>query len=116
MDYHKEIRHYYLGGFSILMVEGFFWIFAGIFRNLISFKIAILAIIVGGIMSYPLGQMVQQMLKRPKIAKKNTLKLLFSQLGLMIPFSFPLVFILTKENIFSSVHSTQTTHLGLARH
>jgi len=30
MDHHKEIRQSYLGGFSILLVEGFVWILAGI--------------------------------------------------------------------------------------
>ncbi len=99
MDYHKEIRHSYLGGFSILMVEGFFWILAGLLGNLISSKIGIVVIVVGGTFFYPLGQLVQFLLKRPKIRKENTLSALFTQIGLMIPFSFPLVFMLTRENV-----------------
>jgi hypothetical protein len=99
MDYHKEIRHSYLGGFSILLTEGFFWILAGILGNLISFKIGILVIIVVGTFFYPLSQLVQLMLKRPKIRNENTLNALFTQIGLIIPFSFPLIFMLTKENM-----------------
>ncbi len=98
MDYHKEIRHSYLGGSSILIVEGFFWILAGILGDLISFKIGILVIIVGGTLFYPLGQLVQLLLKRPKISKENTLSALFTQIGLTLPFSFPLVFLITIEN------------------
>jgi hypothetical protein len=39
------------------------------------------------------------MLKRPKIRKENPLKTLFTQIGLIIPFSFPVVFMATKENV-----------------
>ena len=99
MDYHTEIRHSYLGGFSILLVEGFIWILAGILWNFVSFKIGILVIIIGGTFFYPLGQLVQLILKRPKIRKENPLNLLFTQIGLIIPFSFPLIFLLTKENV-----------------
>lgn len=99
MNYHTEIRHSYLGGFSILLVEGFIWIIAGIFWNFISFKIGILIIIIGGTFFYPLGQLLQLILKRPKIRKENPLNLLFTQIGLIIPFSFPLIFLLTRENV-----------------
>lgn len=99
MDYHKEIRQSYLGGFSILIIEGFFWIFAGILWNYISFEIGILVIIISGTFFYPLSQLLQIILKRPKIRKENPLNLLFTLIGLIIPFSFPLVFMLTKENV-----------------
>ncbi len=99
MDYHTEIRHSYLGGFSILLVEGFIWLLAGFFWNFVSFKIGILIIIIGGTFFYPLGQLLQLILKRPEIRKENPLKLLFTQIGLIIPFSFPLIFLLTKENV-----------------
>ncbi len=48
MDYHKEIRQSYLGGFSILLIEGFFWILAGILWSFVSFKVGILVIIISG--------------------------------------------------------------------
>jgi len=99
MDYHKEIRQSYLGGFSILLIEGIFWILAGILWNYISFKIGILVIIVSGTFFYPLSRLLQIILKRPKIRKENPLNLLFTQIGLIIPFSFPLIFMLTKENV-----------------
>ena len=99
MDYHEEIRHSYLGGFSILIIEGAFWILAGIIGNLISIKIAILIIIIGGTFFYPLSQILQIILKRPKISKDNPLNLLFTQISLIIPFSFPLIFMTTKENV-----------------
>ncbi len=99
MDFHTEIRHSYLGGFSILLVEGFMWILAGIFWNFISFKIGILVIIIGGTFFYPLGEIVQRLLKRPKIKKENPLNLLFTQISLIIPFSFPVIFLLSRENV-----------------
>jgi len=99
MNNHTEIRHSYLGGSSILIIEGFIWILAGILWNFISFKIGILIIIIGGTFFYPLGQLVQLMLKRPKIRKENPLNSLFTQISLIIPFSFPLIFLLTKENV-----------------
>ncbi len=99
IDHHTEIRHSYLGGFSILLVEGFIWILSGILWKAISFKIGILVIIIGGTFFYPLGQLVQLILKRPKIRKDNPLNLLFTQIGLIIPFSFPLIFLLTKEKV-----------------
>lgn len=99
MDYHTEIRHSYLGGFSILLIEGFFWILAGILWGFVSFKIGILVIIIGGTFFYPLSQLLQIILKRPKIRKENPLNLLFTQIALIIPFSFPLIFLLTKENV-----------------
>ncbi len=98
MDYHTEIRQSYLGGFSILLIEGFFWILAGMSWDFLSFKIGILVIIVSGTFFYPLSQLLQIILKRPKIRKENPLNLLFTQIGLIIPFSFPLIFLLTKEN------------------
>ncbi len=99
MNYHTEIRHSYLGGFSILLIEAFVWILAGIFWQFVSFKIGILIIIIGGTFFYPLGQLLQLILKQPKISKENPLNLLFTQIGLIIPFSFPLIFLLTKQNI-----------------
>ena len=98
MDYHTEIRLSYLGGFSILLVEGFVWILAGVLGVLISVKIGILTIIIGGTFFYPLGQLVQLLLKRPNIRKENTLNALFTQIGLIIPFSFPVIFMVTNEN------------------
>ena len=99
MDYHKEIRYSYWGGFSILMIEGFFWILAGILGTLISINVGILLIIIVGTFFYPLGELFQRILKRPKIRRENPLNGLFTQIGLMIPFSFPLIFMVTKENI-----------------
>lgn len=99
MDFHKEIRQSYLGGFSILLIEAFFWILAGIFWHFVSFKIGILLIIISGTFFYPLSQLLQIILKRPKIRNDNPLNLLFTQIGLIIPFSFPLIFLLTKENV-----------------
>ncbi len=99
MDYHKEIRQSYLGGFSILLIEGFFWILAGILWNFVSFKIGILIIIISGTFFYPISQLFQIILKQPKIRKENPLNLLFTQIGLIIPFSFPLIFLLTKEDV-----------------
>ena len=96
---HTEIRQSYLGGFSILVIESFFWLLAGILWNYISFKIGILVIIVSGTFFYPLSQLLQIILKRPKVRKENPLNLLFTQIGLIIPFSFPLIFMLTKENV-----------------
>jgi len=63
MNYHTEIRHSYLGGFSILLIEAFVWILAGIFWQFVSFKIGILIIIIGGTFFYPLGQLLQLILK-----------------------------------------------------
>jgi len=99
MDDHEEMRISYLGGFSILFIEAIFWILAGILGNLISVKIGIFVIIIGGTFFYPLGLLAQYLLKRPKIREDNSLKLLFTQIGLMIPFSFPLIFMITKENV-----------------
>ncbi len=99
MDYHNEIRQSYLGGFSILLIEGFFWILAGVLWDFVSFKIAILLIIISGTLFYPISQLLQKILKRPKIRKENPLNLLFTQIGLIIPFSFPLIFLFTKENV-----------------
>jgi hypothetical protein len=99
MDYHKEVRQSYLGGFSILLIEGFFWILAGFLWDFASFKIGILLIIISGTFFYPLSQLFQIILKRPKIKKENPLNLLFTQIGLIIPFSFPVIFLLTKENV-----------------
>jgi len=58
-----------------------------------------MVIIIGGTFFYPLGQLAQLILKRPKISKTNPLKALFTQIGLIIPFSFPLIFMATKENV-----------------
>jgi len=99
MDNHTEIRQSYLGGFSILVLESFFWLLAGILWNYISFKTGILVIIVSGTFFYPLSQLLQIILKRPKVRKENPLNLLFTQISLIIPFSFPLIFMLTKENV-----------------
>lgn len=99
MDYHKEIRHSYLGGFTILLLEGIFWILAGVVGQLGSKNIGILIIIFSGVFFYPLSQLFQLILKRPKISKENPLKALFTQISLIIPFSFPLIFMLIKENV-----------------
>ncbi len=88
-----------MGGYSILLLEGFFWILAGILWELVSFKIGILVIIVSGTFFYPLSQLLQIVLKRPKVSRENPLSLLFTQISLIIPFSFPLIFLLTKENV-----------------
>jgi len=99
MDFHKEIRYSFLGGFTILIIESVIWILAGLLGDLISFKIGVLIIIIGGMLFYPLGLLMQIILKRPKVKKENNINGLFTQIGLMIPLSFPLIFMLTKENI-----------------
>ena len=99
MDFHKEIRYSFLGGFTILIVESIIWILAGLLGDLISFKIGVLIIIIGGMLFYPLALLMQIILKRPKVKKENKINGLFTQIGLMIPLSFPLIFMLTKENI-----------------
>ena len=99
MDNHKEIRQSYLGGFSILLIESFFWLLAGILWNFVSYKVGILVIILSGTFFYPLSQLLQIILKRPKVRTDNPLNLLFTQIGLIIPFTFPLIFMLTKENV-----------------
>ncbi|PID26897.1 MAG: hypothetical protein CR982_08220 [Candidatus Cloacimonadota bacterium] len=98
MNYHKEIRQSYLGGFPILLLESFFWILAGFVWDFVSFKIGIMVIIISGTFFYPLTLLLQTILKRPKISKENPLNLLFTQISLIIPFSFPLIFLLVKEN------------------
>jgi hypothetical protein len=99
MDFHKEIRNSFLGGFTILIVESIIWFLAALLGDLISFKIGILIIIFGGMFFYPLGLLMQTILKRPKVKKENKINGLFTQIGLMIPLSFPLIFMLTKENV-----------------
>ena len=99
LDYHKEIRHSYLGGFSILLIEGIVWLLAGTLGHFFSFQFGILTIIVGGTFFYPLAQLVQILLKRPKIGSDNSLNSLFTQVALIIPFSFPLIFLATRENV-----------------
>jgi len=99
MDFHKEIRISFLGGFTILIVESIIWFLAALLGDLISFKIGILIIIFGGMLFYPLGLLMQTILKRPKVKKENKINGLFTQIGLMIPLSFPLIFMLTKENV-----------------
>ncbi len=99
MDNHKEIRHSFFGGFPMLPMEGFFWVLAGIMWNVVSFKIGILVIIISGTFFYPLSQLFQIILKRPKVRRDNPLNLLFTQIGLIIPFTFPLIFLIAKENV-----------------
>ena len=99
MNSHKEIRQSFLGGFSILIIESFVWILAGLLGSFVSFKIGILLIIIGGMFAYPLALLLQTILKQPKVKKENKINGLFTQISLMIPFSFPLIFMLTKENI-----------------
>ena len=70
MDYHKEIRNIYLGGFSILIVEGIIWILAGILWRNVSNNSAIFLIVIGGMLFFPLGELVQRLLRRPKISEK----------------------------------------------
>ena len=102
MDNHKELRHSYLGGFSILTIEGFFWILSGLLWDVTSPKIGILLLMISGTFFYPIGQLVLLLLKRPKINKDKSLNTLFTQIGLIIPFSFPVIFIATKgsESLF----------------
>ena len=98
MDNHQEIKHSFLGGSTILLLEGFFWILAAILGSFVSPKIGILLIIVVGTFFYPLSLLFHLILKRPKVSSENPLNGLFMQIGLIIPFSFPLIFLITKEN------------------
>ncbi|PIE80196.1 MAG: hypothetical protein CSA15_02040 [Candidatus Delongbacteria bacterium] len=83
----------------MLPMEGFFWVLAGIMWDVVSFKIGILVIIISGTFFYPLSQLFQIILKRPKVRRDNPLNLLFTQIGLIIPFTFPLIFLIAKENV-----------------
>ena len=51
---------------------------------------------------FPLGELVQRLLRRPKISEKNPLQVLFTQISLVIPFTLPVVFmvILNNTNLF----------------
>lgn len=111
MDYHKEIRQSYLGGAPILLMEGFFWILAGFIWDAISFKMGFFVMIISGILFYPLGQLLQIILKRPKISKDNPLKLLFTQISLTIPFVFPLI-LLTANGDYNLFFPALTIIIG----
>lgn len=90
-DHHKEVRIAYLGGVSFLIFEGVLWLLSALFGSFISIRLAIITLLVGG-MFIPLGsQVIQTLMKRPKVSKENPLISLSTSVAFIIPLSYPVI-------------------------
>ena len=94
----KEIRYAYWGGSTIMILEGVVWLTAGLVSAHVSEKIGMLLLLFVGMLFYPLGVLMQRILRRPKVSPKNSLRFLVTLASLVIPFSLPLVFMASLQN------------------
>lgn len=75
MDQHKEFRITYLGAAPHTLVTALMWLISGLFWDFYSVMTGVLVIIIGGMLIFPLGELLRSMLSKnnTKLQKSNKL-------------------------------------------
>ena len=90
-DAQREVRSMYLGGLIGQLVSAAVWICSAIFASLYSVKAGIIAMVLGGVLIFPLTQTILKLSGRPPaLPAKNPLKELAVEVALIAPLMLPL--------------------------
>lgn len=101
-DAQREIRHRFHGGFYGQLVSGVLWLLSGGLAVTVGVKSAIIALVFGGIMIFPVTESLVRLSGRKELAQANTLRYLGMQVAFVLPFSMLLLLPVTqyRTNLF----------------
>ena len=87
----REMRDVYLNGAPGQAVSAAVWLVSALFATWASTRIAVLALVLGGMAIYPLTQLILRLLGRPtSVSEANPLRELAPQVAFIVPLVMPL--------------------------
>jgi hypothetical protein len=99
-DYSKELRDYYLGASPHTLFTGLVWLASAWWAESYSKTQAIGLFIIVGTFTYPAGELIRKMMRvSTNLSKENRLPQMFMLLAFTIPLSYPLIYLVCRENI-----------------
>ena len=101
-DAQRENRLRFCGGFYGQLVSGVLWLLSGCLAVTVGVKAAIIALVFGGFMIFPLTESLVRLSGRKNLSEANTLRHLGMQVAFVLPFSMLLLFPVTqyRTNLF----------------
>ncbi len=92
----RDVRRVFLGGFAGQMVSGGIWFLSAATATWYSPDAAILVLVLGGTLIFPLAQLLLRLMGRPaSLPKGHPMNALAMQVAFLVPLSFPLIFAVT---------------------
>ena len=91
-DAQRDVRTMYLGGFPGQLASGLIWLASAALATWATQRAAILMLVLGGMLIFPLAQFVLKLMGRPaSLPKGHPMTGLAMQIAFTIPLSLPLV-------------------------
>jgi hypothetical protein len=92
----REVRTTFVGGFAGQLVASAVWFLSAISHTWVSFRAAVLVLVVGGFFIFPLTQLLLRLMGRPgSLPKRHPMNGLAMQVAFTLPLTLPLVFAAT---------------------
>jgi len=99
-DYPAELRATYLGAFPHTLFTALIWIVSGLWGHYFSKPQSILIFIIGGTFIFPGGELIRKIMRAPNVlSKENDLPQLFTLLAITIPLSYPIIYLIVRNNL-----------------
>lgn len=97
----RDIRKTFLGGFPGQIVSSGVWFLSAAAATWHSPDAAILAVVVGGALIFPITQLLLRLMKRPaSLPKGHPMNGLAMQIAFVLPLNLPLVFAATAHHLY----------------
>jgi hypothetical protein len=91
MDAQREVRTVYLGGFVGQLVSAALWSLSAAAATWASFRAGVLLLVFGGMLIFPLTQMILRLMGRPaSLSPENPLRELALEIAFLVPLLLPL--------------------------
>jgi len=90
-DAQHEVRQAYLGGSVGQFVSAAVWLVSATLATWRAQNSAMLALIVGGVLIFPITRLLLALLRRPAVSRENPLTALAMQVAFTVPLAIPLV-------------------------
>lgn len=99
-DAQREMRVVFLGGSIGQAVSGFLWLISAALGTWVSTRSALLTLVAGGMLIFPLTQLILKLTGHPtSLSKKNTLSQLAVQVAFVVPLCLPLIGVIASYNV-----------------
>lgn len=96
----EEMRTTYLGAFPHTLFTAFIWLVAGTMGVYTTKSQAIIFFLVAGMFIFPGGELIRKFMRVPStLSKDNKFPQLFTLLAFTIPISYPLIYLICKNEI-----------------
>lgn len=101
-DAQREVRLRFQGGFYGQLVSGVLWLLSGCLAATVGVKSAIIALVFGGFLIFPVTESLVRLAGRKTLTEANSLRYLGMQVAFVLPFSMLLLWPVTlyRTNLF----------------